>query len=326
VDIYFDYAVIAGGGITRLYHPYVTNSNTTNGSLLALAFEAGIVIQNIEFSMFHPFLITDRRFRRALFSGTLLTKMKFVDTRGREFLSPPIRDALRNNEHHSVFPQMTREFYLQSLRGKVFAIPECSDEWFAQYQKTNEYGFLFKGHTPRTIGRLEIHPAFHFLIGGIAINERAETSMSNIYAAGEICGGLYGASRFGGTAVSEAWVFGKVAAHEINKRSRGRETTLAHTSPYRLIERVGSLGIRKSVTLRVWKALGPVRDKGTLTSFVAFLNQQQRLSSEEKLIQRMAEVSLARRSSVGGFFRKDLPQEQTGYNSYCTKDTFVFKK
>jgi len=323
IEIYFNYAVIAGGGITRFYN-YTTNPNNTNGSLLALAGAVGLELQNIEFSMFHPFLITDKRFSPVLFSGTFLTKMRFEDDSGREFLSPEIVQALRRNEHHSVFPQMTREFYLQSLKGKIWAVPECSEDWFEDYKHRNEYGFIFKSFKLKELGRLEIHPAFHFLIGGIAINERAETSEKNIYAAGEICGGLYGANRFGGTAVSEAWVFGKVAAGEINKKLKKTDFNKNEFKDLKVVK-VGRLGLRRQIKERVWEALGPVRDARSLRSFIDLIDQQGNLSSEEKLIRLMAEVSLKREASVGGFFRRDLPVVDKAYNSYCQGGTISFR-
>lgn len=55
--------------------------------------------------------------------------------------------------------------------------------------------------------------AQHFQ-GGIKINERAETAVEGLYAAGECAGGQHGANRPGGNALLDGQVFGKIAGTE----------------------------------------------------------------------------------------------------------------
>ena len=45
-------------------------------------------------------------------------------------------------------------------------------------------------------------------MGGVHINERCETSLKGLYAAGEVSGGVHGANRMGGNALTEIIVFG----------------------------------------------------------------------------------------------------------------------
>jgi fumarate reductase (CoM/CoB) subunit A len=48
----------------------------------------------------------------------------------------------------------------------------------------------------------------HFFMGGVRINERCETSVEGLYAAGEVTGGVHGANRMGGNALTDIIVFG----------------------------------------------------------------------------------------------------------------------
>lgn len=64
---------------------------------------------------------------------------------------------------------------------------------------------------------IEISPAIHHTMGGVRINTKAEVLGKNgkairgLYAAGEVTGGVHGANRIGGNAVTDITVFGKIA-------------------------------------------------------------------------------------------------------------------
>lgn len=64
---------------------------------------------------------------------------------------------------------------------------------------------------------IKITPAVHHTMGGIAINTSAEvlnaegTAIANLFAAGEVTGGVHGANRLGGNAVADIVVFGRIA-------------------------------------------------------------------------------------------------------------------
>ncbi len=60
-----------------------------------------------------------------------------------------------------------------------------------------------------------IKPVAHYTMGGIATNERCETAIKGLYAAGECAAnGCHGANRLGGNSLLEAAVFGRIAGEE----------------------------------------------------------------------------------------------------------------
>ena len=63
-------------------------------------------------------------------------------------------------------------------------------------------------------------PTVHTQIGGVSINELTETGVPGLYAACEVTGGVHGANRLGGNALTEAWVFGAIAGREAAARAR----------------------------------------------------------------------------------------------------------
>lgn len=76
---------------------------------------------------------------------------------------------------------------------------------------------------------IRLWPKVHYTMGGLQINSDARVldknhhPIPNLYAAGEVTGGIHGASRLGGCSVTECLVFGRIAgknaALEIFKRS-----------------------------------------------------------------------------------------------------------
>jgi aspartate oxidase len=320
--IFFDYLVLSGGGVSGLFK-YTTGSKSCDGSLLGLSYEANLTLENIEFFMFHPFLIVDPRFPRILISGEILTKMKFENELGRPILSEKIEKALRENRHHYIFPEMVKEFYLASLTNKkIFGKLICSESWFEKFKKYNEFGYIFKNFSKKEIEKIEIHPAFHFTIGGISINKNAQTSQKNVYAVGEIAGGLHGANRIGGLAILEALIFGKIAAMHINKSSKNSSFC---RKKFQKLKLIGNLGISEKMKEKVWESLGPLKNQKSLLKFYTFLRKKKKLSSQEKLLKKIVKISLLRKNSVGAFFKENAPIVKKDKRSFIIEKKIVFK-
>ena len=55
---------------------------------------------------------------------------------------------------------------------------------------------------------IEVMPVTHYTLGGVRINEWAETVVPGLYAAGEVSGNIHGANRTSGNALAETQVFG----------------------------------------------------------------------------------------------------------------------
>ena len=70
---------------------------------------------------------------------------------------------------------------------------------------------------------VQIAPGIHHCMGGVKINTNAEVIdvdgnvIDNLYAAGEVCGGVHGGNRLGGNAVADFVVFGRIAGENASK-------------------------------------------------------------------------------------------------------------
>lgn len=69
-----------------------------------------------------------------------------------------------------------------------------------------------------------VAPTAHHFMGGIKIDGNCESSVENLFAAGEATSGVHGANRLGGNALADTQVFGNIAG--INSSKRAMNTQL----------------------------------------------------------------------------------------------------
>ena len=69
----------------------------------------------------------------------------------------------------------------------------------------------------------KVVPSAHHTMGGLRINKNAEVldlqgkKIDNLYAAGEVTGGIHGTNRLGGNAITDIIVFGRIAGENVTK-------------------------------------------------------------------------------------------------------------
>eukprot|EP00013_Stygamoeba_regulata_P028765 CAMPEP_0177645714 /NCGR_PEP_ID=MMETSP0447-20121125/9393_1 /TAXON_ID=0 /ORGANISM="Stygamoeba regulata, Strain BSH-02190019" /LENGTH=516 /DNA_ID=CAMNT_0019148209 /DNA_START=116 /DNA_END=1662 /DNA_ORIENTATION=- len=74
----------------------------------------------------------------------------------------------------------------------------------------------------------QVTPVVHYCMGGLAVNAEAEVvspqgvPVGNLYAAGEVCGGVHGTNRLGGSSLLDCVVYGRVAGRTAVRHQLGR--------------------------------------------------------------------------------------------------------
>ena len=58
---------------------------------------------------------------------------------------------------------------------------------------------------------LLVYPILHYSLGGIDINEKTETNVKGVFAAGEATWGVHGKERIMGNSLTDIFVFGRIA-------------------------------------------------------------------------------------------------------------------
>jgi fumarate reductase (CoM/CoB) subunit A len=165
------------------------------------------------------------------------------------------------------------------------------------------------------------------------------TGINGLYAAGEVCGGIHGANRLGPNAITEIFVFGKIAGKTASEYAAGaiirpvdNEEIKMELGRLNQLAREGSEDveeIRNSLFRIMWQKGGILRSAQGLDSAVNDLFSEKEKSAYARVatskdlwkmleLQNMfvvAEMILTsarlRRESRGGHFRKDYPEEST---------------
>ena len=209
--------LLASGGFGRLF-PESTNSQDIGGDGIAMAYEVGAALTDMEFIQFEP----SAAVWPPQVAGKGIVTTMFYDgavLRGAD----GARFMLEHSEKGECVPKdvQSKCIYQQiTTRGATphggvwfdaTKVPE--EKWQGAYRPyLNRY--LACGIDLRK-EPVEIAPAAHTTCGGIRIDENCRTGIPGLLACGEVAGGLHGANRLGGNAGLETMVFGRIAGKSV---------------------------------------------------------------------------------------------------------------
>lgn len=207
--------VLATGGSGQVYK-YTTNPICATGDGISLGIKVGAMISNINFIQFHPTaLYNERSDQLELITESLRGEGAFIlnskgkrfllnyDSRGelatRDIVSKAIFEELSSRHEKSVFLDI-RHLSLDEIRLKFPTI----------------ISILEKNGIDAKTELIPVIPAAHYQCGGIKVNERAQTSVADLYAIGECAEtGLHGTNRLASNSLLEALVFAHQASDYI---------------------------------------------------------------------------------------------------------------
>src|SRR5262245_2695849 len=210
--------IVATGGLTRLYRRNSASSNM-GGDGYALALRAGAPLIDMEFVQFFPIGHLAPRlvgmdpimwdpFRYKL-GGRLLNGRldEFIHRYGGE-----------DEGHHTVSRDLASYAILKEVeagRGSPHGGVYLDFRHIPGDTLRKAFGpvidRLLANGIDLTRMPVEVAPTAHYHMGGIAVNDRMETRVEGLFAAGEAVGGANGANRLSGNAITEAFAFGERA-------------------------------------------------------------------------------------------------------------------
>jgi succinate dehydrogenase / fumarate reductase, flavoprotein subunit len=212
--------LIASGGLGTLYG-FTTYSQTVSGDGQAIAYRAGIKLEDPEFLQFHPTGLIP--------SGILMTEACRAEG---GFLRNSKGDRLMEQYAPKMMELAPRDIVSRSEmteinEGRGFAGPPGLDFIHLDLthlgaDKINKALPLIREVCMKFIGLDPIHepipirPVAHYSMGGIEADIDGATSMPGVWAAGEVaCHSLHGANRLGSNSTTECIVWGGITGAEI---------------------------------------------------------------------------------------------------------------
>jgi len=215
--------IMATGGYARIYE-FTTFSHTSTGDGMAIAYQAGVPLKDMEFIQFHPTGLVP--------SGILITGGArgeggyLLNAKGERFMEHYAPEKMELAPRDIVSRAETTEIQkgrgLEGPYGPYIAL----DLRHLGEEKINERLPLIRDVSIKLGGvdpvkePIPIRPAAHYSMGGIEANIKTETPVSGLYAAGECaCLNVHGANRLGTNSTSDCLVFGAVAGEEAAKHA-----------------------------------------------------------------------------------------------------------
>ena len=208
--------VIATGGIGKSWK-ITSNSWECTGDGMALAYEAGAELLDMEFVQFHPtgmvwppgvkgLLVTEAVRGEG---GILRNKNgeRFMEKYDPKRMELSTRDIVARSIYTEV-----REGRGSPHGGAFLDISHKPAEYVKRKLPSMYHQFKELADVDITKGPMEVGPTCHYTMGGIRVEaETGQSSVPGLFAAGEAAGGMHGANRLGGNSLSDLVVFGRRA-------------------------------------------------------------------------------------------------------------------
>lgn len=313
------------GGTSAIYKR-TTNPHTTIGDGLALAYNAGCEIADMEFIQFHPSAIyTDSEEAFLISEAVRGEGAHLINQQGERFM-PAIHElaelAPRDIVAQSIYRQLQKykqDFVWLSLQ---HLNPEMVKRRFPNiYEKCRELGIDM-------CRRIPVAPAAHYTVGGVRTDTDGQTNIRNLFVCGELASsGIMGANRLASNSLIECLVFGK----------RAVETARRHTENYPVPEFLpiyysndnraeNYIRLKKEVSAIMTAHAGIIRNETLLQEGLGRLEALTHRLPEDKneyytlisrnlitVAQLIIRSAIYRKESRGGHYREDYPENNQAY-------------
>ncbi|MDZ4828714.1 MAG: L-aspartate oxidase [Phycisphaerae bacterium] len=312
--------VLASGGAGQVYRE-TTNPKVATGDGLAMAWRAGAAIADLEFMQFHPTTLYIAGASRALLSEAIRGEGGYlVDRRGNRFMvgqhelaelaprdivSRAIMDHLAESHDSNVFLDV------RHLGGPAFI------------ERFPGLAALLKTYDLDPVSDLiPVHPAAHYTIGGVWVDQHGRTSVPGLYAVGEVaCNGLHGANRLASNSLLEGLVFGGRVGRAVAERADATRGPLQVVSDIRPSERgeLDLVDVRSSLRSAMWRNVGIERQGGRLGDALDMIEFWSRYSLD-KIFDDIAGWEVQNLLTVGSLMATAARWRRESRGTHCRVD------
>ena len=321
--------VLATGGAGQLYRES-TNPGIATADGHAIAFRAGVDLRDMEFMQFHPTVLYIAGGARHLISEAVRGEGAYLrDRTGRRFMEDfdtRLELAPRDVVSRAITEQMSRTSHSCVYLELTHLPREIIQTRFPHIRKVcAEFGIDI------TREQIPVRPGAHYMIGGVAIDENAMSSLPGLWAAGEVTSsGLHGANRLGSNSLLEGLVFGLRAGEGASHAALSEPDTFTALSvsvdwtdsPQPKGEQLNLGDVRNSLGSLMWRSAGIRRDNAGLTQAAEQVDFWNRYVSTREfnrpegwelqnllLVSRLLIAAAIRREeSRGVHYRSDFPE------------------
>src|ERR671913_2207947 len=226
--------ILAAGGYTRVYAVSSSRIFENYGEGIALAYEAGVDLIDMEMVQFHPTGMVWPE--KAL--GTLATEAIrgeggiLLNSKGERFMKNYYPERMELGPRDIV----ARANYNEIVAGRGtehggvwLDITHLPEEKILDRLPTMFEQFKNIAGIDISKEKMEVGPTAHYSMGGVVVDIKCRTRIRGLFAVGEVISQIHGANRLGGNSLLDTVVFGKIVggeaarlAKEVGERGKTR--------------------------------------------------------------------------------------------------------
>jgi L-aspartate oxidase len=312
--------ILCTGGVGQLYRE-TSNPSFATGDGIAMAYRAGAVLRGMEFVQFHPTVLYVAGMSRILVSEVARGEGAVLrDRTGHRFMPdyhPDAELAPRDVVSRAIVRQLATvrdtHVYLDMTHLPVDRVRQR----FPHIHKAClEFGIDI------TTDLIPVHPACHYMVGGIRAEASGQTSLKGLFACGEVAStGFHGANRMASNSLLEGAVMGHLAGAAA-AAAAGAPSMRADGAGFEARSFAGDLDLQdldNALRSLMWRLVGIERDGPGLTAACNRLETWNRLVEQRVfgdaagwlLVNKMlvgwliAQAASTRTESRGTHYRRD---------------------
>ena len=208
--------ILAFGGSNGMFPGRTTGTTANDGCALAAVFAQGVELANLEFIQYHPTTVQ-------IPGKCMLISEAARGEGGRLFALRDGRPWYFMEELHPSLGNLMPRDVISREMALLKNEPGCTGEvcldlmgldeavWSGKLSDLREEIIDYLHLDPK-ITPVPVSPGIHFFMGGIRVNDRHETNVKGLLAAGEAACKYHGANRLGGNSMLGAIFGGRTAA------------------------------------------------------------------------------------------------------------------
>ena len=327
--VYTSATIMATGGLGQLYK-YTTNPECATADGIALAYNAGAILQDLEFIQFHPtaLALNPKSKDRFLISEAVRGEgAKLVNNSGKEFMAnyhDKRELAPRDVVTRAIYNEMqTSHSSNMFLNASIIDTAKLLMRFPTISQKCKDNGIDI------TKNPIPVAPAAHYSMGGIKATVEGKTSVRGLYAIGEVAStGLHGANRLASNSLLEC----AVCAYELADYLSFTNLTIPKKIDTSIMDMINLYSapisevdfdipnLKQELRDLMWDKVGIIRNKEDLLdakkqieSFIERFNRNRKCLNKEEYEYRnmlivsnlIVQLALEREESRGAHSRSD---------------------